>query len=391
MTDSTRASLDETRTKSVFRLALLVWPVTTGLALMLLVLATFVTAGLKDISFSDAHQMVARQFNSTGDPFTFDAGFAFAGITFIITIAIGLAFSLPNGKVDQLPEINQRLISIIVVASILFAAAISSITIWNLFAGFASANTALVLVAAWLSTLVLKLVRLERPLEVLRRDAVKDWKALVAATPSNLGIYVTPSGNSSKVRFDPTPDRKQVRVARLQFWSLPLILALLPIIALTYDYQGFDIPKEPISFALFTPYSVLIMQFGCSIRFEQPLRSFESLIGLWFALIFGSLFLFLAIAAAFVAKSYALFIITLLIAIVLILLFSNVLTKKSFWFIRTLRQNGMIRQLTQAHEHLKKLEAECSDQEPEEPQNSHHSASQPLFRIEVFPRKRMRK
>lgn len=353
----------------------LAWPTLTLTFALIPVWASVIIVEWTGRSFADAAATVAEWLsNSDAQPRAeMKSGFGFLAV--VATIVIGVAFSLPPGGVHALPKKNRWLLQGLTLAVTFALSLFSAAALWVVVWRGVTFDLLLLLLGAWLVSVVAGFVELRPPTTERVRAAKQEWERLRRG--------VEDAGFVARV----TITSRQKVTAEIAYWSIPIVgVPFVGAVGLAFDYRGASIDPRAWGVVLILAWGAAVMSLGWRTTASFPPHQLSERLVSWVVRGIGMIVMLLITGAAVVAESYVFAVLSALIAIASIVLYGFTSVSNRLWFMRTIRYRATSKRLARAEEWYRTVLQALDDEEEREKRPCEDRRREPLIRIEVFPR-----
>ncbi len=362
--------------------SLWMWPTFTLTLTMFPALASVILVDLTSQTFCEAAASVAGWLLNTNAEQGVEMTSGFAFLAVMATIVIGIAFSLPPKGIQVLPEKNRTLIEVLTLGVTLLVSLFSAAVLWVIVWQRVTFELVLLLLSAWLVSVVAGLIPLKRPAAERLYTARREREKLRVAA-EKWGITT-----STTIAW-----RQRVGAEGV-YWLIPVVgVPLLGGAGLVRDFRGFQIHLVAWEFLVALGLGAVIVSVMWRAITPFPPHRLSNRALSWIGRSFGLFLMVLAVLGALLARLWGFAALSAFAIGVVVALYIVPVTPSHLPFIRTLRTAATLKQLMQAEKSWDSVRQELDDEREHESATSRREGAerQPVIRIEVFrPRLRRR-
>lgn len=271
------------------------WPIMTLLFALFPALASMLAADTANQSFAEAAFAVAGWLSSTdaGSPQRVEVASGFGFLAVMATIVIGMAFSLPPGGVQALPKKNRDVIGFLAFGVVLLVSMFSTAVLWVIIWQQVTFDLVLLLLSAWLVSLVAAFVELKPP--ATERIAAASLERERLREAARLSGYV-----------DGVIIRRRRRLsAEVGYWLIPVVgVPLLGAAGLLWDFGGFFDERVVWMLLFMLAGGAMFASVSWRVTASYPPHRLSDRVAAWAGRGFGLLLMTLVVAGALIAKSW---------------------------------------------------------------------------------------
>lgn len=351
---------------------LLMWPAMTLAFVLIPWMATMVVADSTGMSFNEAADLVAAWslIEDAGPNVEMTVGFSFLGV--IATIVIGLAFSLPADGVWGLPKKTRDLVEFLTLGVTLTLSLFSAMVLWVVFWRDTTFELVLLLLSAWLVSVVAGLVELKRPaaerVPAARREAERLREAIARSSFDEKATITA----GQRVR------------AELAYWSIALVgLPLLGLLGLAVDSGGFTI--DPLVLVLASGTGLIAVSWRVTASIP-PHKISDRALTVTLHLT-GLIIIAIVVLGAMGAGLGSFASLSALAAILANVIYATPAAAERIPFMKTIRHDATLRRIRRADAWHAAVQREFGEEEEAQP-SPEAPRREPLIRIEIFRRRK---
>ena len=332
---------------------LLLWPFTTLYFTILPAVFSILEATETDRSFTQAAEFVAAWLLATHTEQGSGTISGFGFLAVVATIVIGMAFSLPPEGVQSLPEKNRNMIGILILSITLLLSLFSAAVLWVIIWKQATFESALLLLSAWLISLVAGLVELKRPAEQ-RLSAAKQYRDKIREGARKYGLQT-----EDRIRTS------QLMRTEFTYWLVAIIaLPLLGTLGLLCDLGGLPNHHQWAGPFCLLGIGSLVASAGWRMTTSLPPHSLSDRIISWAGRGLGIILVILISWIAYASGLRWLSFTSALAALMAVLLYICPATEKRFPFMKILREDATRKRIQRADELCNDLSQEIHQAGP---------------------------
>lgn len=354
---------------------LLMWPAMTLAFVLIPWMATLVVVDSTGMAFDEAADIVAAWslIEDAGPNVEMTAGFSFLAV--IATIVIGVAFSLPADGVWGLPKKTRDLVEFLTLGVTLTLSLFSAMVLWVIFWRDATFELVLLLLSAWLVSVVAGLVELKRPaadrVPAARREAERLREAIARSS------------------FDERATIAPAQRARAEaaYWAIALIgLPCLGLISLPVDSGGFDIDRGALALVLVLASGTGLIAVSWRVTASIPPHKISDHALTVTLHLTGLIIVAIVVVGAMGADLGSFASLSALAAILANVIYATPASAERIPFMKTIRHDATLRRIRRADAWHAAVQREFGEEEgqpaPEAPRR------EPLIRIEIFRKRK---
>jgi hypothetical protein len=307
------------------------------------------------------------------------SGFGFLAV--MATIVIGMAFSLPAEGIWVLPKKSRALIEFLTLGVTLTLSMFSAMVLWVMLWRYATLELVLLLLSAWFVSVVASLVELKRPAKERAFAATSEVKRLREAA------------ERSGITEEATITRSQRVRAEVAYWLIPVVV--LPVVALfglVWDYGGFDIAGRAWSLVLVLVWAMAMMPVAWRVVAPLPPHKLSDRVLAWTLRITGIIMTVVVALGACLAHLWGFAVLSLVAAAGAAVVFVLPQSSVRIPFMKTIRHDATRRRIVRANEwHATVLrEIEEGRHDTDAAPSAGGAGREPIIRLEIFGRRSRR-